>query len=187
MFTLSNFSILVPTDFSDFATRALEYAKAIAKPLHATLHIVHVLEPAAYMPQWGMLSSAFEEIALKMQQQAGRDVEELAAAIQKEGLEAKGVVLGGTPHNEIVKYAADNDIQLIVIGTHGRRGLEHFFVGSTTERVIRLAQCPVLSVHADKTGATHVAQPAQHEDKVSENTHHRFTRLERKSTLASNY
>jgi len=187
MFTLNNFSILIPTDFSDFAAYALEYAKAIAKPLHAKLHIVHVLEPAAYMPQWGMLSSTFEEIALKMQQQAGKELEHLTAAIEKEGLDVAGAVLGGTPHNEIVKYAADNNIQLIVIGTHGRRGLEHFFVGSTTERVIRLAQCPVLSVHADKTGTVQVTQPAQTNEGAVSDSNHRLTRLERKSTLASNY
>ena len=152
--------ILVPTDFSETADGALTYARSLAKPLGASVHLLHVFQdPYARVlygaetylaPPPGFLERALADARAQLLQRVDPDDDERFAGAWAivEGLVAK----------EIVKYADDHAMDLIVMGTHGRRGVAHFFLGSVAEHVVRTARCPVLTVcHADTDAAAKVA------------------------------
>jgi nucleotide-binding universal stress UspA family protein len=146
--TITNSKILVPLDFSRCSEYALEYAKAIVKPLNGSLHLLHVVEPPAASIEWGY---AFEQEAIAHSQKiAATYMSGAAELLKQEGLSATTEIISGTPFYAIAQFAEEQQMDLIVMSTHGRRGVERFLVGSTTERVLRLAHCPVLSVHPPK-------------------------------------
>lgn len=149
MFTVK--SLLVPTDFSDNAAQALGLAKEIAKGSQATLHLLHVVEPVVYPADWSYAQVGFADIEQELQQNAEKELSDLSAALKSEGYNVEYAVKRGRASDEICNYAAENGISIVSIGTHGRSGLEHFLFGSTTERVLRKAPCPVLSVRLDST------------------------------------
>lgn len=147
MFTLSvqNPKILVPLDFSKCSEYALEYAKALVKPLHGSLHLIHVIEPPMASIEWGY---AFEQEAIANSQKFAEDsMQQEAEDLRKQGITAITEIISGTPYYAIARYAEEQKIDLIIISTHGRRGVERLLMGSTTERVLRMSHCPVLSVH----------------------------------------
>jgi nucleotide-binding universal stress UspA family protein len=144
--------ILVPTDFSETADAALTYAKSLAEPLRATVHLLHVFQDPytrvpygseTYVPPPpGLLERALADTRAQLLQRVDPDDDARFAGAWAivEGLVAK----------EIVKYADDHAMDLIVMGTRGRRGVAHLFLGSVAEHVVRTAGCPVLTVrHAD--------------------------------------
>lgn len=149
MFTVS--SLLVPTDFSENAGQALQYAKEIARNTTATLHLLHIVEPVVYPADWSYAQVGFADIEQELYDNAQKELLVLAGVLDKEGFHVVTSVVRGRASDEICAYAKDNGISIIAIGTHGRSGLEHFLFGSTTERVLRKAPCPVLSVHLDAT------------------------------------
>ncbi len=140
--------ILFPTDLSDAAAEAQLYACALAEQFGAELHILSVMQdiamvsPDPNMP-WVIPASSLEEIrtSLETSLKAIPDPEWSA------GKTVYRVLRTGTPFLEIVRYAAEQDIDVIVVGTHGRSGLTHMLLGSTAERIVRKAPCPVLTVH----------------------------------------
>ena len=139
--------ILFPTDFSEASHYALSYAVNMKKLLNAELEIAHVLFDEAnivsfYLPQMTMqnISHEFEDGAMKQFEEFTANSPEL------EGVTFTKKLLKGTPYNEIVKEAAEGNFDMIIIGTHGRTGLEHVLFGSTAEKVVRKAPCPVLTV-----------------------------------------
>ncbi len=133
--------ILFPTDLSDSSDAARELATALARDTGATLIIAHVVEPAPHSADFGF---------------GGQGAEAVDDAVSKEQLEkvlptdpnvrATHCLLHGSPVQEIVKYAEDEDVDMIVIGTHGRRGLFRVLMGSVAEGVVRKADCPVLTI-----------------------------------------
>ncbi len=131
--------ILVPTDFGPAADAALTYARALAKSFGATLHVMHVAENFFLRPTVG------DPHALKAA--VARRLEERLTAEDRIGLHAHAV-LETSDHaaDAITGYAKEADIDLIVMGTHGRHGISHLLVGSVAERVVRTASCPVLTV-----------------------------------------
>jgi nucleotide-binding universal stress UspA family protein len=136
--------VLFPTDFSDCAKTAQEYAAAIAGQFGAELHVLHVLaDVMMMMPEPGSALSLPPNYLLDLKQEAQRSLERIQFA---GGGPSLRVLRMGNPFVEIVKYAGEAEIDLIVIGTHGRSGLMHLLLGSVAERVVRKAQCPVLSV-----------------------------------------
>lgn len=147
MFTVK--ALLVPTDFSDNASQALQYAKEIAKGTQATLHVVHIVEPVVYPADWSYAQVGFADIEQELQENAEKELKTLSEALVAEGYTVVTAVRRGRASDEVCSYAGENDISIIAIGTHGRSGLEHFLFGSTTERVLRKAPCPVLSVRLD--------------------------------------
>jgi nucleotide-binding universal stress UspA family protein len=147
MFTVS--SLLVPTDFSENADQALGMAKEIARGTNAALHIVHIVEPVVYPADWSYAQVGFADIEQELFQNAETELAKKAEALKAEGFTVVTSVRRGRASDEICGYAKDNGISIISIGTHGRSGLEHFLFGSTTERVLRKAPCPVLSVRLD--------------------------------------
>ena len=140
--------ILVPTDFSDFSKPAMQYGCAIAARFGAELHLLHVVaDPAMLVPE----AAAFSVEA--MQAQSEVLVEDAKAALQKlppdnweDGKPIFRDVRVGPAFMEIIDYAREKSIDLIVIGTHGRSGLMHILMGSVAERIVRKAPCPVLTV-----------------------------------------
>jgi universal stress protein A len=139
-------NILVAVDFSDYSKAALDYATFLAESFGATLTLVHAVEPYVYPED---LSAGFtiDQIDARWMQKQKEKLEALRQTI-KEGIPATVVVTMGTAWNGIVGAAKSWNADLIVIGTHGRTGLKHALVGSTAERVVRHAACPVLVVHA---------------------------------------
>jgi nucleotide-binding universal stress UspA family protein len=140
--------ILVPTDFSPAADAALGYARALAKALGASLHILHVFDDpyttAAYAPEvYASLPPDFRERAL---QDAARELEARLGAEEKRQFGGTTDVVVGSPAKEIIRFADAKSIDLIVMCTHGRSGLAHLLLGSVAERIVRTAPCAVLTV-----------------------------------------
>jgi len=154
--------ILVPTDFSETADKALAYAKDLATRIGASLHLVHVFKdpyavsacaPEVYTPVPAEVRErAMEEVRERL-------LERLDADEEQQFRGSRGVVRGLIAP-QIVDYAENQDIDLIVIGTHGRRGVAHLLLGSVAEHVVRTAACPVLTVRAEHRNAEEQVEEA---------------------------
>jgi nucleotide-binding universal stress UspA family protein len=130
--------ILVPVDFSDCSKKALQYAVPFAKKFGAELELLHVVEPYPPIPEMG-------PVEMETLQDAKTSLLALCRTISD--LKTHGTLRTGTPANEIVVCARELGIDLIVMSTHGHTGLTRMFLGSTAEKVVRHAPCPVLSLH----------------------------------------
>ena len=140
-------SILVPTDFSTSSKKALLYAVALARKFGAKLTLLHIVEPAA-TPDFALafpLAIENDRVTLECKRQLQRIARE--ENLDPELVE-KILVRQGRAYDEITSAAKSLKVDLIVISTHGYTGLKHVFMGSTTERVVRHASCPVLVVRA---------------------------------------
>ena len=140
--------ILVPTDFSDFSRPAMLYGCAIAARFGAELHLLHVVpDPAMLVPE----AAAFSVETMQAQSESlGKGAQETLQQLPPDNWENEKPVVRevrvGAAFMEIIDYARENEIDLIVIGTHGRSGLMHVLMGSVAERIVRKAPCPVLTV-----------------------------------------
>lgn len=146
MLTLKN--ILVPTDFGEAADAALAYGRALADRFGATIHVLHVADNV-YLTSFGAETYAaiMPELQRDLEEAARKQLDELLIDSDKSGPPTKPIILtSSAPAFAIVDYAQKNDIDLIVMGTHGRGALAHLVMGSVAERVVRLAPCPVLTV-----------------------------------------
>ena len=135
--------ILVPIDFSDYANYALGYAIELAKALQARLTFLHVIHltplEIGKIGELGLVPY-LEDIEIEVQQH----MQTLLNRIHQEGLEGETTVVRGVPFQTIIETAESKEVDLIVMGTHGRTGLTHVLMGSVAEKVVRLAPCPVL-------------------------------------------
>lgn len=143
--------ILHPTDFSEPAENALQYAQALCERFDADLHALYVLPSTAAVP---LSPASFVPPALVEAQQRHRhDAAELLAALVPADWEQRHAVhrvtREGAPFLSIIEYAREAHIDLIVLGTHGRSGLSHVLLGSVAEKVVRKAPCPVLTVRPE--------------------------------------
>jgi nucleotide-binding universal stress UspA family protein len=135
--------ILVPTDFSELSQTAARYGAKLALGLHAALHLLYVVVdplPGGWAADTGQLPGLLDRMA----EQAREKLDLLLGADEKAALQVKASVGTGQPADEIVDYAKTNGIELIVMGTHGRGGIEKMWLGSVTEKVLRKVHCPVL-------------------------------------------
>ncbi len=140
--------ILVPIDFSACSLDALEYAVVVAQRAKASIRLLHVLEPVTYGLDFALLQAAKRE---ELREQTTMRLSGLVASLQSGGqVTADFQVTGGLPADAILDAAAAEPADLIVLGTHGRRGLSHTVWGSVAEAVLRKAQCPVLAVRRPK-------------------------------------
>lgn len=139
--------LLVATDFSSCSKKALHYAEAFSERFGSEIHLLHVVEdlspllPAAG-PGVPVLGAAMAEIQTKADQ--ALQAIPVAEAAAKNGVVK--VIRNGSPHGEVVKYAKEAEIDMIILGTHGRTGLTHILLGSVAEKILRHAPCPVLTV-----------------------------------------
>ena len=142
--------LLVPIDFSEPSRDALHYAISLAKPFKAEILLVHVVEPVVVPPSPDfMVVPTTAELALELQEEAVRVLHQWRKEVESEA-SVKEAIRTGTPYHEIVEAADEHNADLIVLGTHGRTGLAHLLLGSTAERVVHRAHCPVLVVRERK-------------------------------------
>lgn len=135
--------ILVPVDFSEAGKPALRHALFLARQSGASLHLVHVLEPVPYHPDFSHAPPDLSGLREKVNRELGR----LQTGLLR-GVKTRSEIRDGQADLEIVHAAHDLPADLIVMATHGYTGLRHIFLGSTTERVVRHAECPVLVVRS---------------------------------------
>jgi universal stress protein A len=135
--------ILVPTDFSEYADYALDYAMALATALPARLTLLHVIQLTP-MTTGEMLGYSLEVYLEAMESEAQKHMQALLNRVQQAGLQGETAIVQGVPFQLIVEMVESQDIDLIVMGTHSRTGLTHALMGSVAEKVVRLAPCPVL-------------------------------------------
>jgi len=139
-------AILVPIDFSVHSKNALKYAIPMAVQFGARLHLVYVVEPTIYPADLGFGQVVLPGVEDELRQKGS---EELLALVDKEiagRVEATTTVRTGNPHHEILTEAEEQKVDLIVVATHGHSGVEHMLFGSTADRIVRHAHCPVLTV-----------------------------------------
>ena len=142
--------ILVATDFAPASETALRYGRELARAFQASLEVMHVTENLYLLASTGFGDASFPVgIQEDLERDAAQETERLLTDEDRRDLRAKAVsVTHNTPAAAIVDYARDCKADLIVVGTHGRGALGHVFLGSVAERVVRLAPCPVLTVHS---------------------------------------
>ena len=142
-------TILVPMDFSPASHRALELAKELAKsagPAHLILvHAYYVpIELEQFLIQQG------DPVLERLSESVTKDLEKILKGLQDAGISSEYLANRGAPERLIIELAKQKHADLIVMGTHGRRGLSHLLLGSVAERVVRTAECPVLTVQEKK-------------------------------------
>ena len=139
--------ILYPTDFSEASLEALKYATSLARSCESKLILMHVVNEKIFSEGLSLARiSAPEALGQELAKEAARQLKMLITAEDRPGLELEMVILHGNPSLEVIRYAKEHKVDMIVIGTAGRSGVEHMMFGSTAEKVVRGAQCPVLSV-----------------------------------------
>jgi nucleotide-binding universal stress UspA family protein len=141
--------VLVATGFDPASETALQYGRELARVFHATLDVLHVTRPI-YLMAYAGVDYATVPVGLQedLEQAAARQTAQLVTDEDRRDLQGKAVtVTAENPAVAIIEYAKKNQVDLIVIGTHGRGTVAHVFLGSVAERVVRLAPCPVLTVH----------------------------------------
>lgn len=142
--------ILVPTDGSEAVTPAVDMAIDLAVTHGATLHGLFVVEPPSSFASAGEGFTGADNLLAELEEE-GRDATDAIATRAKDReVPAETAVRQGTPREDILEYATDNGIDLIVMGTHGRSGVERTLLGSVTETVVRHSKIPVLTVQRDR-------------------------------------
>ena len=144
--------VLVPLDFSEHARKALRHARGLARQYRGRLLLLHVVEPMACPSDLGYTPVITDEMVEEIRREAGARLEEEVAREKAAAIECEGLLRFGRPYLEITEAADDAGVDLIVLTTHGYTGLKHVLLGSTAERVVRHARCPVLVVR-DKEGS----------------------------------
>jgi len=148
-------TLLVPVDFSDGSARATEVAVDLAKSLGAELLLVTVFDLPMYAASMGVVPggtaiAAINDVMEKVREGTEGELTKLASELSKRGLSVRHRLAEGVPAAAIVSLAEDEDAAMIVMGTHGRTGIERLVIGSVAEKVLRMASCPVLTVPLGK-------------------------------------
>jgi len=138
--------ILCPTDFSDSSERAFDYGLSLARHYKAELYLLHVVRPVIIgYPEYAIPDSV-NEFYGELREHAEEQLREFAKVHAEGGVQAMVAVEEGVTTESILDFARENSVDMIVMGTHGRRGFQRLTLGSVTERVLRRAGCPVLAV-----------------------------------------
>ena len=138
--------ILVATDFSDCSVEACAYALSLARKFDASLHVLHVINEPVDLRGFYVPHISFEQLEKEIADGAASMLATFCKDNLQEFSNYTTAVATGVPYEEITRIAQEQDTSLIVIGTHGRSGLDHLIFGSTAERVVRSAPCPVLTI-----------------------------------------
>jgi nucleotide-binding universal stress UspA family protein len=151
--------ILVPIDFSKPSDAALLYGRNLAKAFGAQLHVLHVMENP-------FLRATFKSTAAVELGMANRVAERISPEDRTALHAVSAVRISDDPYDEIIRYVEDEQIDLIVMGTHGRGGVTHLLMGSVTEKVVRTAPCPVLTVRQPEHEFATSDQTEVHHDRA---------------------
>ncbi|WP_158059472.1 universal stress protein [Halorussus halophilus] len=137
--------ILLPTDGSEQAEAATEQAFELARNFDAELHVLFVVDSSAFASEVDATLVTDE-----LEAYGTRTLETVVKRAEDAGVsEIESAIYFGTTHEEILAYAEKVDADLVVMGTHGRRGLDRYLLGSVTERLVRMSEVPVLTVRAN--------------------------------------
>ena len=138
--------ILVPIDFSVHSKNALKYAIPFAQTFKASIDLLYVVEPPIYPADFSFGQIGFPNIEDELRTRGSEELENLITKEIAGKIRSRKIVRTGKPFYEINQYALEENISLIIIATHGHTGMEHILFGSTAEKVVRKAPCPVLVV-----------------------------------------
>ena len=138
--------ILFATDLTEFSECAFDYALTLAKEFNAKLIILHVINQPLGLQDYYALQTSFDTIMQEVEKSAEKMMDEFCEKKMKEYGNYEKVILLGIPDFEILNRADSEKVDLIVLGTHGRAGVDRFLFGSTAEKVVRKALCPVMTV-----------------------------------------
>jgi nucleotide-binding universal stress UspA family protein len=139
-------TVLFPTDFSNGARAAMDYALSLAKDYNAKLILLYVIQDIS-IAEWYIPSSiSATDLVEDMQKSAWKEMEKWGAEAAAAVKDVEKMVVRGVPFVEIIRTAKEKNADMIVIGTHGRTGIDHMLFGSTAEKVVRKSPCPVLTV-----------------------------------------
>jgi nucleotide-binding universal stress UspA family protein len=140
--------ILVPYDFDEISSRALDYAVDLAKKLDASIDLLHVAEVRVYGPR----ATPFPppDVAEQIVAASLSELKEVVEARRDRGVAIHPFVRGGSPWEQIAREASARQADLVVMASHGRRGVSHALHGSVAEKVLRTAPCPVLAVRGER-------------------------------------
>lgn len=150
--------ILVPVDFSDYSKAALKYSSAFAKQFNAELILVYVVEPIIYPPDFSMGQLALPSFNIEIDKRAEEELKKLSQTEIDSSIKIKTLVKPGKPFIEIIETAREEDVDLIIIATHGHSGMEHILFGSTADKVVKKAPCPVLTIREPIKGFNYKEQ-----------------------------
>jgi len=138
--------ILFASDLSEFSEYAGKYAMSLAQKYSSKLYVVHVVEPVERFTYTFDFALDYETHYKTMENRAKELLNEIVDSVREKGLDTEGILLSGEPFVEIIKCAREREVDLIVMATHGRTGIEHLLLGSVTEKVLRKSPCPVMVV-----------------------------------------
>ncbi len=138
--------ILIATDFSDCSEEACAYALSLARKFDASLVVLHVINEPVDLRGFYVPHISFDELEKEIAAGAATMLKTFCADNLADFANYSTSIVTGVPYEEITRIAKEQDVSLIVIGTHGRSGLDHLIFGSTAERVVRSAPCPVLTI-----------------------------------------
>jgi len=138
--------ILFPTDFSEPAEYAWQYALTFAQEFEAEVHLLHVVAPPPRLTEAYTVTFDPEGTVQALMVEASTSLDGQVEAAKSRGLIFRREVRAGVDYREIIDYATKYDIDLIVMATHGRTGLAHVLLGSVAEKIVRKAPCPVLTI-----------------------------------------
>ena len=142
--------ILVPIDFSDYSKKALRYAVPFARQFNATIYLLYVVEPTIYPADFSFGQIGMPNVENELRTKGEQELQELIKNEIKGAVPSEAFVKVGLPFVEVVSFAKDEKIELIIVATHGHSGVEHVLFGSTAEKIVRKAPCPVLVVRSDE-------------------------------------
>lgn len=142
--------ILVPIDFSGYSRKALQYAIPFARQSHASIDLIYVVEPTVYPADFSFGQVGFPAIEDELRKRGAEELDDLLMHEIGKRVPARRAIRTGKAFYEIIQYAREEKMDLIIIATHGHTGIEHALFGSTAEKVVRKAPCPVLVVRSDE-------------------------------------
>ncbi len=137
--------ILCPVDFSQFTQEVIDYAIDIAEKYGSELYVMHVVPNMTYFTPYESFLTPENLVVIEknIQDEVARD---FAKLLKNKSVPAKTVIRTGVAFVEIIDYAKSESIELIVMGTHGRSGIEHILIGNVAEKVVRKSPCPVMTI-----------------------------------------
>jgi nucleotide-binding universal stress UspA family protein len=138
--------ILTAIDFSESSDFAFDYALTLARQFQSELTVMHVINEPVDLRGFYVPHISFEQLEKEIEEGAEKMMEKFCQAKMGGFTGFKTVVVAGIPYEEIIRKAEETGASLIVLGTHGRTGIDHLIFGSTAERVVRSASCPVLTI-----------------------------------------
>ena len=144
--------VLVPIDFSDYSKSALKYAADFAQKFNAEMILIYVVEPVIYPPDFSLGQIAIPSINTEWDIKAKEELDKLADTEISNAITVKTIIKTGKPFIEVIETASEEDVDIIIIASHGHSGMEHILFGSTAEKVVRKAPCPVLTLREPRKG-----------------------------------